>query len=274
MHSTILDIVGTSLTSLLHDLRHRDPSRQDIGPLLEKLTPHLDYSRSIPSQHVDPQSWSVERNAGVLISLKQSIAALCYWSSPMTMSTQSPTYTYKDLYLVVKLVGAVRALDVIIEECTSQSETGLGDYALDVATALICADWLYQTGTQYAMSLRSATSLAAQDSKLDATKRSIVLKLIRRVEAQLAGVQIAPSNVQIVMPDIIPELVAEPAQQMVMSEDMAPVQMDFHPIDDDLQMDLSNLGHQASFGSEFGNLLGGNEDDIFDGLALDDDVDI
>jgi len=279
MHSTVLAIVGESLTSLLRDLHRREPTKQDIGPLLAKLTPYVGFCRAASSQHIDPQSWSPDRSAGVLKDLRQSMSIMCFWSSPMALSSQLPTYTYKQLHLAIQLVGASGVLEVIVEECKSQSEGGLGEYALDMATALTCANWLYQNGREAAMDLRTAISLAMQDmgnkSQMDDVKRDILIKLSRRVEAQLSGVQIAPANMQIVMPDIMHDpTVLEPVQHAATSENVVPAPMDF-PMVDDMQMDLSALDDQSAFGHDFGSLLGaGTEDDIFDGLALDDDVDI
>jgi len=192
----------------------------------------------------------------------------------MALSSQLPTYTYKQLHLALQLAGASGVLEAVLEECKSQNEGGLGEYALDIATSLTCANWLHQNGRETAMDLRTAISLAIQ-SKVDEAKRDLLLKLSRRVEAQLAGVQIAPANLQIVMPDIMPDpTVMEPVQHAAISETILPAPMDF-PMVDDMQMDLSALDEQGAFGHDFDSLLGaGNEDDIFDGLALDDDVDI
>lgn len=277
MHSTILAMMGRPLTTLLHDLHRREPSRQDIEPLLDKLRPHLDYPRTGPSQRIDMPS---SHSPGLLADLRQTFRSLCLWSSPMSLSPALPTYTYRTLQQTLLLASATPVLAALLDECASQSEAGAADIALDTAASLVCANYIAQNGVESTMTLRTALSLAAQDAAcIDAARRDLAVKLHRRVETQLVGVQLAPSNMQVAMPDMMPEVAMDAvpqAQQMMdmpRAEDMAAPVGEF-PSVFDLDMDAEALGVQDGLGGSFNDLLGGNEDDIFDGLALDDDVDI
>jgi len=277
MHGTVLAVVGKSLTVLLRSLQQREPARQDVDSLIKKLSPYLDYCRTIPSQRIDISFWNNEQLTGTLAHLSQTLNSLCFWSSPMVVSCSHPTYTYKQLSLALQLVGAVGVLNVMLEVCKAQSENGLEDYALDVVATLVCVSYFQQNSFESPLGLRTALLLAVQRASNlpsgNVDHRNVVMKLSRRVEAQLIGTQVTRPNIAVVIPSVLPDSVTMRLTPLLVEEDNDRASDSFLAADG-IQMDISGHSEQENFGQVFNDMLVGNEDDIFDGLALDDDVDI
>jgi len=277
MHGTVLAVMGKSLTILLRSIQQREPARQDVDSLIKKLSPYLDYCRTIPSQRIDMSFWNNEQLTGTLTHLSQTLNNLCFWSSPMVVSCSHPTYTYKQLSLALQLVGAVGVLNVMLEVCKAQSKNGLEDDALDVVATLVCLSYLQQNSFESPLSLRTALLLEVQRASNppsdDVSHRNIAMKLSHRVEAQLVGVQVARPNIAVVIPGVLPESVTTQLTPLLVEEENDQASDSFLAVNG-IQMDLPTHSEQEDFGQVFNDMLVGNEDDIFDGLALDDDVDI
>jgi mediator of RNA polymerase II transcription subunit 5 len=113
-------------------------------------------------------------------------------------------YTHRQILVGVKMLGAKRILTAIIEEVKSQTETGNGSVVLDAASALICAPdpQSWDNGApgidvlgaeirplQRRMNLREALKNEAEAApkmqKTDAFHAETVVRLYRKVEAQL-----------------------------------------------------------------------------------------
>lgn len=136
MHSTILSIMSTRLDKCLREIQRREPTRQDIAPLLEVLANHRNFERTASVSITDLESWASPPNS-LQDSLKSTIRQFVAWSAEPTMHTIN--LDNRQLNASIKLLGAKQVLDAIIEEAKSQTEAGRGSIALDVATALFCA---------------------------------------------------------------------------------------------------------------------------------------
>ncbi|OCK81468.1 Med5-domain-containing protein [Lepidopterella palustris CBS 459.81] len=205
MHTTILSILSRRLEKCLHTIRHRDPSRTDIDPLLEAIKDNLNYERLGYASISELEQWTSTPGNTLRSSLRNTIHSLVMWSSNGAIQLTPPGYTHRQLFTTLKLLGAHKTLRAIIEEAKVQAEAGNGSVALDVATALICAPSTENSPLQ----VHWVTSSIAQPSpprtrlnlremlkvELDAAVGFVlqdpltaetIVRLHRRVEAQLA----------------------------------------------------------------------------------------
>ncbi|KAF2490783.1 Med5-domain-containing protein [Lophium mytilinum] len=229
MHSTILSMVSTRLDKCLRTLRRRDPARPDIEPLLETIKVYLHYERSSYASITDLDQWTSTPGNTLRLALRNTIRDLSMWSSNGTIHLSPPSYTHRQLFTTSALLGAHKTLHAILDEVTSQTSTGNGAVALDIATALICAPstqnsplevvWVGSPIAAIApphtrINLREMLKVeydnAASIYLTNSTTAETMVRLHRRVEAQLAavGAHALPAlnvdvvDVQHAMPDI------------------------------------------------------------------------
>lgn len=310
MHGTILSIVSRRLDKCLRLLQRRNPSRHDIEPFIEVLKPHLTYERTAYSNTNELMTWtSVPSN--VRQSIRTSIQNLVMWSSAATINvTQAPpSYTHRQLFSLLKLFGARKILRAIIDEVKSQTEAGSGALALDVATALICApspenssvavEWLSSpvpapTRPSARLNLRAMLKLehdeATELMKTDVFAAEIVVRLHRRVEAQLALTQTqmpmndlsaTVANMNMLQPIDITDADAAAAAAAVESMDQT-LNLTGEGLAGDatglgLAVDAAAAAAAASMdlsGAESGMdaVLQSADDDVFAGLVFDTDM--
>jgi mediator of RNA polymerase II transcription subunit 5 len=204
MLTAILNIVAKNLEHSLRWLQRAEPSRQDVEPLSKALRPNLGWERRGASDHTELESWTSSPGGGLVVAVKQTIANLVQWSLNPGININPANYTHRQIRVGVKMLSAKRILTTIIEEVKSQTETGNGSIALDVASALICApdpqSWdngapgIDVLGTeprplQRRMNLREAlkneAEAAPKTQKNDAFHAETVVRLYRKVEAHL-----------------------------------------------------------------------------------------
>ena len=204
MLTAILNIVAKNLEHSLRWLQRAEPSRQDVEPLSKALRPSLGWERRGASDHTELESWTSSSGGGLVVAVKQTIANLVQWGLNPGININPANYTHRQILVSVKMLSAKRILTTIIEEVKSQTETGNGSIILDVASALICApdpqSWDNGTpgidvlGTeprplQRRMNLREALKSEAEAApkthKTDAFHAETVVRLYRKVEAQL-----------------------------------------------------------------------------------------
>ncbi|OCL07249.1 mediator of RNA polymeras-like protein II transcription subunit 5 [Glonium stellatum] len=139
MHKTILSIVSRRLEKCFRTLHRREPNRKDIEPLLEAIKDNLNYERSAYSPISELEQWTSTPGNTLRTALRSTMQSLVNWYSTASMNLTPPSYTHRQLFTTLKLLGAHKTLLAIIDETKAQTDVGNGAVALDVATALICA---------------------------------------------------------------------------------------------------------------------------------------
>ncbi|CAG8962232.1 hypothetical protein HYFRA_00005285 [Hymenoscyphus fraxineus] len=192
MLNSILNIVAKNLEHSLRWLQRVEPTRQDVEPLSRALRSNLGWERRAASEHTELETWT---NGGIIPTIRSTISNLVQWGESQNVGGNPANYTHRLLLVAVKMCGAKRVLQAIIEEV---KESGSSGVVIDVATALICApdseSW-DPTGTtgstiQRRLTLREALKFEAEAMvKVHATDpfhAETVIRLYRKVEAQAA----------------------------------------------------------------------------------------
>jgi len=211
MLNAILNIIAKNLEHSLRWLQRAEPQRQDVEPLSKALRVHLGWERKGGSEHTELESWTSTPGGGLVASIKQTIMTLVQWGLNPGINIMPASYTHRQILIGVKLLGAKRLLNAIIEEVKSQTETGNGSVVIDIATALICSpdaasfdaspasngmillddtNNISQQPLQRRLTLREALKTEAENApkvhKEDVFHAETVVRLYRRVEAQMA----------------------------------------------------------------------------------------
>lgn len=201
MHSTILSIVSSRLEKCFQTLKRRHPNRTDIEPLLQAIANNLNYERSAYPSMTELEQWTNPPSNTLFASLRQTVQQLSQWASAGALQPNPPSYTHKQIYASIKLLGVFQTLRAIVEEVKAQTEAGNGAAALDVGVSLICAPTVensalpMDTSMQAGVYSRTHTNLremlrdefdnAASVIATDPLFAETIVRLHRRVEAQL-----------------------------------------------------------------------------------------
>jgi mediator of RNA polymerase II transcription subunit 5 len=206
MLNTVIGIIAKNLEHSLRWLQRAEPQRQDVEPLSRVVRGNLGFERRGASEHTELESWTSTAGGGLVVAVRNTISSLVQWGLNPTISPPA-NYTHRQVLVGLRMLGAKRLLNAIIEEVKSQTELGNGSIAIDVATALICApdaaSWdpgnsgsaIEMMGEgqlpplQRRMNLREALKMEADNApkvhKTDAFHAETVIRLYRRVEALL-----------------------------------------------------------------------------------------
>lgn len=205
MLNSILNIIAKDLEHSLRWFQKAEPSRQDIAPLLKALSSNLGWERRGASEHTELEIWTSTAGGGLTSAVRNTMQTLIQWGLNPGININPANYTHRQILVAVKMLGAKRILNVIIEEVKSQEETGNGSVAIDVATSLICApdaaSWDAAVGgmgmlgespiqpLQRRMTLREALKFESDNApkvhKTDPFHAETVIRLYRKTEAQL-----------------------------------------------------------------------------------------
>ncbi|KAF2461655.1 mediator complex, subunit Med5 [Lineolata rhizophorae] len=216
MHGTILAIVSSRLDKCMRTLRRRTSNSHEIDTLLQAIKPHLHYERSPYSSIQEIETWTSAPGSNMRLAVKNLLQSLVTWSIAPEMANP-PSYSHRQFFTATNLNGAHKVLGALLEETKTQTETGNGSLAIDVASSLICApsadnspvaiDWLGFPATVHAHqqqqghptqlrtrlnlrdALRGAVSGSGDAASLlarDPGMAEALVRLHRRVEAQLA----------------------------------------------------------------------------------------
>lgn len=211
MLSTVLTIVAVPLEGALRSYLKQDPSNQDIEPLLRALRENIPLSRRTGgAENNELEAWCSTAGGSLTAMVRHIMQSLIQWCLHPSLNGIPPSYTHRQMIVATKMVGAKCLLATILEELKQQTETGNGSVAYDVATALICAPdvtneasllqsppmaLLDESGQvpaqlQRRIPLRTALKHTAENwnkiQKSDPSMAEIVVRLYRRVEAQMA----------------------------------------------------------------------------------------
>jgi len=217
MLSAVLTIVAVPLEGALRSYLKQDPGNQDIEPLLRALRENIALSRRTGgADNNELDTWCSTAGGSLPAMVRHIMQGLTQWCLHSSLNGMPPSYTHRQMIVATKMVGARCLLGTMLEELKQQTEAGNGSAAYDVATALICApdvtneggssSLLQPTGPaplalldesgqvpaqlQRRITLRGALRHAAEGwsriQKSDPSMAEVVVRLYRRVEAQMA----------------------------------------------------------------------------------------
>lgn len=206
MHATILAMVSSRLETTFRTLQRRDPSRTSIEPLLQAIKGNLYYERSIYASMKELEQWTNAPNSTLNASLRNCVRQLSQWASTSAIQPNPPSYTHRQIYTSLKIMGTHRALRAIIDEIRAQTDAGNGAAALDIGVSIVCAplvedspipiDWVssplpqpppQRTRLNFREMLKHEFDNAASLVATDALTAETIVRLHRRVEAQLTS---------------------------------------------------------------------------------------
>lgn len=219
MHKAILSIVATPLERSLQDLNRRLPDRKEVSTLIESLKPYLNRQRTTESSVPELGMYcAATAEGGLAGSLRNTFQDLVVWASQGGIGPPV-TYTPRMIINATEILGARAVLDTIIAELKAQVAAGNGSIAMDVATAMVSAPTvdsqvpaLTLNGSasplpsEPQISVRTCLRLQVSDAKkllgLKFDNAEALIRLGRRVEAQLAVSQLTHMPMQIPLQDV------------------------------------------------------------------------
>jgi mediator of RNA polymerase II transcription subunit 5 len=203
MHGAILRIVAGPLYNSLQVLHQRQPDKKQATTLMNVLKPHLHQGRCMDANKAELTDWANSAEGGVEARLRASIRDLVTWVSDIGPAPP-PSYTHRLFASACFLVGVNRARDAIIAELKAQTAIGNGAQALDICSALICAP-LASSSKLGAATVRDSLRLLASDVQgllhRSGSDSEAIVRLSRRVEAQMAVSQMPQMAMALPMPD-------------------------------------------------------------------------
>ena len=192
LHEAVLSVVSEPLINSLVHILNLQPRRVDIEPLITTLKTHTQPRRSDASSHTDLETWSATPGGGILAAIRYTINSLVQWSQTDSLNAALPSYTHRQLVVAVQMLGAKSVLEALVDEIVKSQTAGSPDVLFDIITTLITAPTAADfppTHSKSRLSLRDALSTASDDaytlSKTNASRAEIIVRLHRRVEAQL-----------------------------------------------------------------------------------------
>jgi mediator of RNA polymerase II transcription subunit 5 len=208
MHAAILSMVSSRLKKTFRTIQRRDANRAtSIEPLLQAIKGNQHYERSMYASMKELEQWTNAPHSTLHTSFRHTVQQLSQWASTASIQPNPPSYTHRQMYSSVKMLGAGKVLQAVIDELKAQTEASNGAAALDVGVSIICAptvddspipvDWVGSLipashPPRKRMNLRemlkhefdNAANLVANDPLAAET----VVRLHRRVEAQLSSI--------------------------------------------------------------------------------------
>ena len=292
MLTSVKNLIAKPLEQSLRSYQRKDPGNQDIEPLLNALKDNQPLSRRTGGADLSElEGWNSTSNMGLGGCVRHNISNFCQWSLNAGANSTPTSYTHRQLNASVQLSGAKRMLMFMLEEVRQQTEPRSISFTYDIVTAMICApDVTTEPGTntppgmfdasgnvppqqpKRPASLRDALRAMAEQckkiQKVDAALADIVVRLHRRVEAQLS---FPPP--QALLPDANMEIQLTEGDAAALDDAMAAAAAaggDAMQVDGGL--DMSGLGDLSALGdgTGVGDLDGTGGDDIFDGLDTTD----
>lgn len=291
MLSSVLNITAIPLEHSLRSYQRYDPKSQAVEPLLKSIRDNIQLSRRTASAtHNELELWSSTATGGLVDMIRTVFKGFVAWGvhpDPIVMPT---SYSHRQILTALKMLGARRLLGVILEEVKDQTEKGNGSTANDVATALISApdvtsmpppselSLLVGSSSHPVMppqrntSLRGALKWEAEDCKKihksDPLKAEIIVRLYRKVEAQL----LLPENTETMLQGDINMDLSENAAALGDALAAAAQSDGLGPDDGNMSLDLggNDMGHLGGNGAgdagHHGSLDFGPDNDMFSSL--------
>lgn len=300
MLASVKKVIAKPLEHALRSYQKRYPKNEDIVPLLGSIKDSLALSRRTGLAEMNEvETWSATTPCGFSSSIKITIQGLVQWSSGWGMQHSGipAAYSHRQLIAGIKLMTAKRVLTGILDEihsqteqCKSQSATGAlqpDDMRIqavyDAAVAIVCAPNVTneppspgiedpgQDGQPTdlpsggrSLVLRDVLGLEALDfQKHEPGMAEIIVRLYRRVEAQMALAQ-APPLLQTA--DMTAALDMAGNGDVSLGEAMAAMQSDAG-----LGLDMTGMDGLDGTASMVGGSIGGDgsagDADMFAGMG-------
>ncbi|KAL9050007.1 MAG: hypothetical protein Q9162_006889 [Coniocarpon cinnabarinum] len=302
MHATMLGILAQPLSALLRGIKERKPSKE-IELLIEKLQRPSPYTRGDVGLTRQSTSSFENNDDGGVRNLRANFAALCFWSTNSAMPSSAPSYSCSYVKAAIELEGARTVLGGVVDEINVQVNSGLGDAAFDIGTAIVVSNYITELSSQpNHLTLRDALQLeladaahVLADNEADHSRPIACVRLSRRVETLLANIAAASAEheqqqaLQMPIPDtIMPDIGLDPetaaavglgAENAVATGADASVAapLDFDPSNtDELSLNIdAALAEQAQQNAADPGQLGDGQlpsadDDIFGDLNVED----
>jgi mediator of RNA polymerase II transcription subunit 5 len=208
MHAAILAMVSSQLEKSLRTIQRRDANRaNNIEPLMQAVKSNQHYVRSMYASMKELEQWTNAPNNTLHTALRHTVQQLSQWASTASIQPNPTSYTHRQVYASLKLLGAFKVMRAIIDEIKAQTEAGNGAAALDIGVSIICAptvddspipvDWLGssipashppRTRMNLREMLKSEFDNAAGLVAIDPLGAETIVRLHRRVEAQLSSI--------------------------------------------------------------------------------------
>lgn len=211
MLNSVRNIVAKPLETGLRTYQRQNPKSQDVEPLLEVLKDNIELSRRTgAASDKELETWTNGSGGGMMASIKHTVHGLTMWS--LHQPVMPPAYAHRQILVGLRLLGAKRVLQAILEELKDQTEAALGSvsYGYDVAVSLVCApdvtnttndanpapslldegaEQVHPAPQQRRLSLRDVLKWMAEDwkkiQKKDPVMAEIIVRLYQRVEKQM-----------------------------------------------------------------------------------------
>ena len=287
MLSAVLNMVSKPLDHSLRAYQRQEPKSQDVEPLLKALKENLALSRrNGAADHTELEAWTGTANGGLAVALRNTVQASVHWSLNAGPSQMPTSYSHRQFLAALKMLGAPKVLDYILEEVKQQHVgAGQGAVAFDVACALVCAPDVTNSpdnslvpladGTAVPMQRRTtlleALKARAEDwkkiEKTDAALAETVVRLYRKVESQMT-IQ-APAPVVLPTQLNLDASTALDEAMAVAAAAAAAAPADSILLDTSVDLGLDGGGDLSSFGAGSATPAGGLDfqgDDIFGSL--------
>jgi mediator of RNA polymerase II transcription subunit 5 len=174
MHSAILAMVSSRVEKVFLTLQRRDAKRAtSIEPLMQVLKPHRHYERSMYASMKELEQWTNAPNTTLNVSLRHTVQQLSQWASTAAIQPNPPSYTHRQVYASLKILGAYNVLRAIVDELKAQTEAGNGAAALDIGVSIICAPTVDDSAipVTWIGSSRTASTTNTHESARDAEAR-------------------------------------------------------------------------------------------------------
>ena len=212
MHRAVLSIIVKPLYLSLQNLSQRRAEKRDVNALIDLLKPYLGQRRIIESSMAEMDEWLSTPDGGIARCIRNAIRDLVLWVSSVG-PTPPPKYTHELFAAGCEAIGVDAMRDAIIAELKEQTSIGNGPLTLDICTALICAPQAtsqpplvvpiqsQSTPPTVRDALRLETADVQKLLRVPEADAEALVRLTRRVEAQLAVTQIPQITMPIPMQD-------------------------------------------------------------------------
>jgi len=292
IRNMVLSTASLDLIHILNSISDGGEHGGKVAMLQQTLLPYTNYQRDhhyLPEQMAGLQSPSED--------IKSQILSLCAWSVGLVPTI--PQYSHLYLLNAIRYTDPTKILKGMVEVIMLQNQAGLGDHALDLAVAMICA--LHhssppsQKGTQslgvsLRQALQSELGQAPKFALSEPLRAQSLVRVSRRVAAELEPAPTLELNMDIAdMGDTLPlDLPSMPSFSMDEMPQVAGLELElpstqpvmpepvlsFDGIADPFTLDIeAAIAAQEASGQEFSAIPGSADDDIFAGLTYDADMD-
>lgn len=296
MRNTVLSIASCDLLNILNSISDGGENSAKVTTLQQTLLPFTNCQRNhltLPVESTPPLYTPPD-------DLKAQITSLCAWS--VGVAPTPSQYSYSHLLNAIRCSGPTKALKQMVEAIMLQHQAGLGEYALDITVAIICAfhhssppsqKGSKSLGVSLQRALQSELSYAPRFARSEPLRAQILVRLSRRVNSELAPAPTLDLNMDI--PDMgdvalpldlpsIPSFSMDDMQMAQLAAEVPDLQtpavmpepvLSFDGAADPFSLDIEAAiaAQEAVGGQDFSAIPGSADDDIFAGLTYDADMD-